>query len=227
MPGNKYWLRCVPSHWVEHRHGQYVLTAYPPQSEVQRTINRVRDYEKPLIHWKSYPAIILHESDSYRTAMIYLIERIKKSLMSRSLKNLVPNPTQNKQRKKQNLSAKTTKGVDKIQVLKIIRPLIASVLEVIDRLEHNENVMETLRRNNITHNQLKEIDNLSSLTAVYLNFFRKTMHSHLNFHKTNKILMSQMPVFGLYYADKVNSEIYLEVQAAIVQILMIMSGTLD
>lgn len=159
--------------------------------------------------------------------MIYLIERIKKSLMSRSLKNLVPNPTQNKQRKKQNLSAKTTKGVDKIQVLKIIRPLIASVLEVIDRLEHNENVMETLRRNNITHNQLKEIDNLSSLTAVYLNFFRKTMHSHLNFHKTNKILMSQMPVFGLYYADKVNSEIYLEVQAAIVQILMIMSGTLD
>ncbi|XP_057321117.1 uncharacterized protein LOC130664933 [Microplitis mediator] len=227
MPGNKYWLRCVPSHWVEHRHGKYVLTAYPPQSEVQRTINRVRDYEKPLIHWKSYPAIILHESDSYQTAMIYLIERIKKSIMSRSLKNLMPNPTRNSHRKKQNFSAKTIQGVDKIQVLKIIRPLIVSVLEVIDRLEQNGNVMETLRRNNMTHDQLIQINDLSSLSAVYLNFFRKTMHSHLNFHKTNQLLMPHTSVSSLYYAHKVNSDIYLEIQAAFVQILMMMSGTLD
>ncbi|AGO14384.1 hypothetical protein CsmBV28.1 [Diolcogaster facetosa bracovirus] len=64
--------KCVPKTWLEYGNSDDVFLRYPTAEELPFSIDRMINYESPLLTWLRHPATFICELDTYEECLFLM-----------------------------------------------------------------------------------------------------------------------------------------------------------
>ncbi|CAD6243712.1 GSCOCT00013115001.2-RA-CDS [Cotesia congregata] len=212
-------LRCISSNWLNSTLDKIVFVRYPPEDKKENMLRYLKENFPVFCHWQTYLATVYYQTDNLGDALIYASHYTS---LNEAQSKPIPTTTTSIENSVVNESffnvSTAIRELTLTEQLKIIRPLVISILRSINLCGEEYESQSQARRNNLHYEYLR------METCTYAKFLLDKMTRYTNSSRIDAINGMDLSSTSTSATPGVNSaskEISNEIKTAIKKLLFI------